>query len=87
MVCPDGERGDFTKLAENCYPCSIKIRSLDMPQANTYAFTELTVLMMSYVPGYKRGSEYTDHYRHVVASHGFNPDEVNEDVFNEPHGK
>ena len=87
MLCSDAETRPLTELEHSCYACSIKIRTVDMPNANTYAFTEVTVQLMSYTTGFRADEDYSERYYHVIASHGFNPDEINQIVFQEPERK
>lgn len=84
MVCPDGEKVPFERLEENCYPCATKNRTMDHEHANIYVFSEMVVVLLSYVPGFRQGENAEDLYKDAVASHGFNPDQVNQAVFDQP---
>ena len=59
----------------------MRIRIVDSPQGNLYVFVEILVGCLSYVPGFRTESDYTDMYHEATAHYGFNPDEVNIEVF------
>ena len=83
-LCPESRDKDFRQLEETCYPCSVKITVVDSVHANLYGFSELVVISMSSVLGFRQDEDHKDRYEHVVSSHGFSPGDVPTRLFTEP---
>ena len=87
MMCSEGEDVPFNRLEDGCFACCQKTLTMDMEYSNTYGYTEVLVYLVSYVPGFKNGADYRERIRIASSSHGFNPEQVNQAVFEQPDRK
>ena len=60
---------------------------VDSPHSNLYSFSELVIISLSSVLGYRPEEDEKERYQHVVASHGFAPGDVPQELFDNPEGK
>ena len=81
-LCKNASEANYELIDQSCFPCTVKLTTIDAPYANLYGFSELFIISMSSTVGfriYNQGEPVAkSHYDCVVSGHGFSPADVNQ---------